>query len=45
MEVNLTLKKVLEIVDGATSSVDLDFVLKNIKSLENAGPSRFSRNS
>ena len=36
MEVNLTLGKVLEIVDGVCSSVDSDFIIKNIKSLEAA---------
>ena len=36
MEVNLTLGKVLEIVDGACSSVDSDFIIKSIKSLESA---------
>ena len=36
MEVNLTLGKVLEIVDGVCSSVDSDFLIKSIKSLESA---------
>ena len=36
MEVNLTLGKVLEIVDGVCSSVDSDFIIKSIKSLETA---------
>lgn len=36
MEVNLTLGKVLEIVDGTASSVDSDFIIKSIKSLESA---------
>lgn len=38
MEVNLKLSKILEIVDGASSSVDSSFLIKNIKSLESAGP-------
>lgn len=36
MEVNLTLGKVLEVVDGVCSSVDSDFLIKSIKSLESA---------
>jgi UDP-3-O-[3-hydroxymyristoyl] glucosamine N-acyltransferase len=36
MEVNLTLDKVLEIVDGVASSVDSNFLIKNIRSLEDA---------
>ncbi len=36
MEVNLTLDKVLEIVDGVASSVDSNFLIKNIRSIEMA---------
>ena len=37
MEVNLTLENILKIVDGVCSSVDSNFIIKNIKSLECAG--------
>lgn len=37
MEVNLTLDKVLEIVDGVANSVDSNFLIKNVRALESAG--------